>query len=325
MTVSYALRGHPKIPKVTRDLILETARKLNYVPDPMLSALMAYRRPSSQRYISTIAWIVNHAHPTRWKSEVPVYRGFWEGAEARCLELGYHLEPFWLREPGMTSKRFCQILQTRNINAAILMPQPTPRGRMKLNWDNISTVTIGHTLVEPRLHMVAGYQYRSFDTIMRRLRALGYRRIGYCIDSPLDERSDHSYLAGFLVAQQRMAPRDRIPYTGKNLLGKSLLAWVRRNKPQVIITANWNQTIATLRGAGYRVPEDIGVVAGPPIESSEEYISGIDEQPRLIGSAAVDLLHSVILRNERGIPANPLRVFVDGVWKPNKTVRRINR
>ncbi len=42
-TVSRALSGHPSIPDHTKERIRTIAKQLGYVPDPMLSALAAYR------------------------------------------------------------------------------------------------------------------------------------------------------------------------------------------------------------------------------------------------------------------------------------------
>ena len=40
-----------------------------------------------------------------------------------------------------------------------------------------------------------------------------------------------------------------------------------------------------------------------------------------VGAAAVDLLVAQIHRNERGLPANPYTVQVQGVWRPGNSVR----
>ena len=67
-TVSLALKHHPKIPAGTRERILGIAAKLGYAPDPMLSALSAYR--SSQRekvFQGTLAWLVNAVEGFDWK------------------------------------------------------------------------------------------------------------------------------------------------------------------------------------------------------------------------------------------------------------------
>ena len=41
--VSLALKKHPSIPAETRERIEAVAAEMGYVPDPMLSALAAYR------------------------------------------------------------------------------------------------------------------------------------------------------------------------------------------------------------------------------------------------------------------------------------------
>ena len=48
-TVSLALRNHPRLPAQTRERIQELAKKMGYVPDPFLRALVAYRGKMMQR------------------------------------------------------------------------------------------------------------------------------------------------------------------------------------------------------------------------------------------------------------------------------------
>ena len=64
-TVSLALRDHPRIPDSTKQIIRAAAEGLGYRPDPMLSALCAYRltkRPPKEQTV--IAWITNHRNRT---------------------------------------------------------------------------------------------------------------------------------------------------------------------------------------------------------------------------------------------------------------------
>src|ERR1043165_8780605 len=63
-SVSLALRDSPKIPIHTRNEVKAAAKKLGYIPDPMLKALSVYRshvRPKS--FQATLAWV--NSHPQR--------------------------------------------------------------------------------------------------------------------------------------------------------------------------------------------------------------------------------------------------------------------
>src|ERR1044072_3740665 len=99
-TVGLALRNSPRISPETRQKVQAVADRLGYQPDPMLSALNAYRqtkrRPTLQ---AAIAWINN------WPDRKALLRNadffeYHKGAIERARELGYEISEFWLREKG---------------------------------------------------------------------------------------------------------------------------------------------------------------------------------------------------------------------------------
>jgi hypothetical protein len=55
-------------------------------------------------------------------------------------------------------------------------------------------------------------------------------------------------------------------------------------------------------------------------ESGDKTIARIDQNDVLIGRTAVDYVVGMIQRNERGVPSTPLRILVEGVWVPGKSV-----
>ena len=73
---------------------------------------------------------------------------------ARACDFGYKLEHFWLVEPGLTPERFGDLLATRSINGLIIGRPPPRLHTMDLRWSRFSTVTLGLTLGNPRLHSV---------------------------------------------------------------------------------------------------------------------------------------------------------------------------
>ena len=67
-TVSRALKHHPGIPEKTRDKIMKVVHRLKYVPDPLLSALAAYK--NAQRpvgFLANLAWLTNFPTEEGWK------------------------------------------------------------------------------------------------------------------------------------------------------------------------------------------------------------------------------------------------------------------
>ncbi len=51
--------------------------------------------------------------------------------------------------------------------------------------------------------------------------------------------------------------------------------------------------------------------------------AGIDQQERIIGARAIELLISIFQAGERGVPETPLRLMVEGKWREGPTVQKV--
>ncbi|MCX6953972.1 MAG: LacI family DNA-binding transcriptional regulator [Verrucomicrobia bacterium] len=321
-TVSMALRNHPNIPPRTRDRILAIVKKLGYAPDPMLSALASYRsRVRAATYHGTFAWLTNSAFGFDWRDRRvrPHFTDYFEGARRRAALYGFQIETFDLHTSQMTPARLAAVLRARSIGGVLLCPQPRPDTTMAFPWAEFSVVTFGYTLAEPRLHTITAAQYRAMLQTMRELRQLGYRRIGLALHQEHDQRTDHNYLAGYLVEQQLSGAAALPPLTTPYDDTASLRHWWREHRPDAIVTGNY-RLLEALRAIGVRPPRDVGV-ACPVLPSSATDLAGVIENSLHIGEVAVDVLVPMIQRGERGVPASPHRVHVEGLWLPGKTVR----
>lgn len=333
MAVSLALRNHASVSKKRRAKIRAVAKQLNYSPDPTLSALAAYRQTHYPRPTATpIAWISNYPTCNYWNQPNHFVQQYFQGATQRAKEIGYHLEHFWLGEPGMTPQRLSSILYSRGINGILLTPQHRSFTHLNLDWDKFCAVTFGYSLVRPRLHMTTTNQYRSMSMVMRKLRSLGYRRIGLMILSFHDTRVQHNLYAAYLMDRLRVPaklqiPAFFVPESSRNIEAEKL-KWFRAYRPEVIITSNGGGLDGVLRSEGLHCPEDIGLVSlGTSDRRANEtgrIFSGTDENTEEVGVAAMDLLVTLMHRNERGVPSTPRTVLIDSKWVPGTTLRRMN-
>jgi hypothetical protein len=69
------------------------------------------------------------------------------------------------------------------------------------------------------------------------------------------------------------------------------------------------------------VPDDIGV-AYHTLDEKSRYLSGMKKNSYQIGVMAVDLLVDMLHRNERGTPARPYLLMVEGSWVEGNTLRK---
>ncbi len=320
-TVSLALRNRPGVPPDTCARLQRLAAELGYRPDPMLASLSRYRRHAPrERYQATLAWVTNFATRTGWRAE-EIYGEYYAGARERAAELGFRLQEFWLREQEMTAARATQILRARGIVGLLVAPQPTPAEEVALEWEQFSAVAIGYSLARPQLHMVGPNQYRCLRLAMEEMAARDYRRIGLVMRQASDDRVDHNWLAGYLVAQRTRPKRDRI----EALLlpdwdDGALAEWLQRERPDGVIS-KCAETLPALRRLGYRVPRDLGVALLTRVKPGRD-IAGIIESPAEVGAAAIDYLAGMLQRSERGIPTQPRRLLIEGCWIEGATVRR---
>jgi len=107
-----------------------------------------------------------------------------------------------------------------------------------------------------------------------------------------------------------------VPYTDQRAVG----TWLRAHRPDAIVTGNYH-FLDVLCSLGKKVPDDLGV-ACPLLPSPDADLAGVIENSVEIGSVAVDFLIGMIHRQERGIPANPQRIHVEGRWLAGRTLRR---
>lgn len=320
MTASRALRNQSNVTLQTRQRVLEAARQLQYKPNPLISALMTYRRSASAAPgFAVIAMITNFPTREGWKAP-RINLEFHAGAAVACERHGYRLEEFWLREPGMTSRRLSQILYNRNIAGLLVAPLPSPRGHLRLDWEQFAAVALGYSLAWPALHRAVNHQFRSMQLALRKLRKHGYHRPGLALRASYDQRVEHHWVGSFLLEQQR-AGASQLPLHVPNDRDWTYLEfqrWVRRSRPEVIITQH-EEVLDWLSRMRLRVPEDVGVIHlnCPP---EDLRWAGIVQNANAVGALAVDHLVGMLQRNERGIPEIPNYLLVEGSWRDGATV-----
>lgn len=287
---------------------------MGYRPDPVLSALNIYRHShQTPHYQSTLAWI--NAHPDRNAIQgVAEYHAYWVGAQRRAEEMGYRVEEFWYKEPGMTSQRFCQVLRTRQITGILLAPKFDSPCLLQLPWEFFSCVAFGlsHGI---DFHLVTGTQFSSARLAVRKMHAHGYRKIAIFVSDAFEKATDRNFSSGMYAECAELGCRFltlKLATKPTSAQIKNAVAWLKKNRPEAILA--YNLEIFELLGkAKLRMPEDVAVamIARDP---SRAQLASIDKNPEHIGSVAVDQLIGMINRNEKGLPIRPLKILVGSDW-----------
>ncbi len=322
-TVSLALRNSPKLPEATRAKVQRAAKILGYKPDPILSALVAYRTTSRPiTFQAKIAWFNGYADRKAVRS-IKTLNEYWEGANERADELGYKLEEFWLHEPGLTPSGLRRRLLARGIRGILVFPMGTPVALTEFAWRDFSAVALGYSLTEPQLHRVTNHQFRTALMLFRELRRLGYLRIGLSLVEVHDRRVNLALSSAFGAYDMRTPPADRVPphlrlhWEDR----EDFLKWLRRERPDAIITHD-ERIYDWVRAEGLKVPGDIGL-AFFNINRTEKTLTGVHQCDHRIGRVALNRLENMLHVHESGVPDFAQHVLIDGEWLQRKTTRQV--
>jgi LacI family transcriptional regulator len=319
--VSLALRNDPRVSASLRKRVQAVADEMGYRPDPMLTALSHYRRSKVRVPVSSeLAWINHWPEPKRLRT----YREFdayWRGALEEAERSGYRLEEFVLGGE-LPAARLEKVLRARNIRGILIPPWHTRYPDWKeFHREDFCVVRFGHSITNPRAHLVTADQLTDSVLAFDSIRARGYQRIGLVALADA-VRKRLRFLAGFMFAQSELEPGLRLPplvlpeeqSTGNQ---QKLKAWLEKHRPEAVLTDH-ALVPGMLAQAGYRVPQDVAVAALSVLDGNAD--AGIDQNSEEIGRAAVQLLISLIHHNERGIPEVCRELLVEGRWQDGSTL-----
>lgn len=314
-TVSLALRNDRSIPAITRGRIYAAAEKLGYKTNPLISALMTslHTRRISQKH-TVLAYVTADPEFAPWRS----FRMFIEmqdGARNRAAELGYHLEEFPLRAPGMTPRRYVQMLRTRGVLGMLIAPLPHGERTIELDFTGFAVVGIDMSVATPCIERVSNDHFQSALLAVQKCRELGYRRIGLVISRQLSDRLESRWLAGSRLAEDGIPKRDRVkrlmPEKTSDIVG-TLPGWYAKEKPDVIIMSELNP-----RGH-YQIPAKVGLVS-LSLEEPIGFLTGIFQDNRRMGAIAIEHLVARLERCEFGPDDRGRLHLLAGQWVAGKT------
>ncbi|MDI1250952.1 MAG: LacI family DNA-binding transcriptional regulator [Lacunisphaera sp.] len=315
-TVSMALRNDRSIPPATRSRIFAAAEKIGYKTNPLVSALMTslHARRTRQRH-SVLAYVTTDPEFAPWRS----YRMFiemQEGANMRAAELGYKLEEFALRAPGMTPRRYVQMLQARGILGMLIAPLPLGEHTIELDFTNFAVVGIDMSVAAPSIERVSNDHFQSALLAMHECQALGYRRIGFIVSRQLSERLGHRWIAAGHFAQLAMPPGQRVqpllPEGTDDILA-AIPEWYAREKPDVVIMSELNPH------GHYPLPPRVGMVSLSLEEQSLGQVAGIFQDNRRLGAIAIEHLVARLERCEFSSDDRGRLQLLAGRWTPGPT------
>jgi DNA-binding LacI/PurR family transcriptional regulator len=321
VTVSLALRDHPKISSKTRARIREVAEAMGYRPDPMLRALAEHRKAKGKHsFQAALGWI-NHLPERDFSKHYESFRLYRLGAEKRAEELGFTLDTFHVTADKISGKSLARILHSRGISGILV----SPHFKSTIDWDfdpqGLSAIAFGFSIRSPRFQIVTNSQAYSASLCVEKLKDLGHGRIGLLASRNVHERSAHNFVAGFLGAVFLSAPLDPFPvfFYEDSLANSSWREWFDVFKPDALIVDNAVEA-KIIQESGICIPEELSVVL-LNVFSGDDGWAGIDQRCERAGEIGVDTLVNLISHNVTGINECRQHVFVESSWKSGQTVK----
>ena len=327
--VSLALRDSPKISEATKKRVRQIADKSGYRPDARVVAMMTHlRKPHAVRQQACFGVISFYESLRAWEKSRHLAE-IYAGMQQRASELGYRLEPLWLRAPGMTYRRFRAILETRGMEGLLCFGSPDFEQDFPTELGKCAIVTVGLSIRTP-LHRVTSHFYNDTITVLNRVHELGYRRPGLVVGRYEAARSGHAHTAAYLGwCEHMLGPGRALPvHLMDGVEEKPLLNWLAGQEPDVLVFVHLYDMLpelhALLRRERIRVPGQLGVaVLSQLLEGS--HFSGLQQNQPLMGAWAVELLAARIANRDFGIPANPRIEMVESRWIDNGSLRARKR
>jgi DNA-binding LacI/PurR family transcriptional regulator len=327
-TVSMSLANNPRIPAATRERIQALAKKLGYRPNPYVSTLMRLRRQGKPLKDKPALALVNALDTEDgWRGNGSLtIRQMRDGAAERATLRGYRAQEFWLHRDGMSNERFSEVLHARGIQGLLVSPLADGRPPPALRWEYFATVSISVPLPSLTVTTVCNDHYFSSMQAVRECYRRGYRRPGLALREVHRHRFQGRWQGGYLVSGELMPDLELVEplFVADWDEEKSIMRWMRREKPDVVINLGGAPLHEVLTRGGWRIPQDLGFawLACPRLGDP---LSGIWQNGKLTGAMAVDTLISMVERHERGLPEQATTLMLEGQWNEGRTLRPLSK
>jgi LacI family transcriptional regulator len=319
-TASRSLAGRPGISRDNTERVLAAAQALGYQRNRLLGEVMsAARRGGTQTHLGSLGYLCLHADGQSWRRD-PTLHAHWAAARPRAASLGFKLEDFVLYAEGMSEQRLCDILLSRGIQGVLIAPFPGRPRPLRLKWDHLAAVCMGHESREPRLDCVLCRPDDCLLVSMDKLRESGHRRVGLALERYQDEIIHRGWSRAFASSGSPVRPL--LP---AQLERDGFLDWVRQERPDAILSlSSFRGEASPMRAwlleAGLEVPHDLSL-ASLDITDFHPGWGGMHQNSAEVGAAAAELLIAKLKAGAYGLPAVARSLHIHGEWRTGDTIR----
>ena len=319
-TVSKALRDHPSIPTETRQNIQAIAQRMGYERNPVYYALSRFRNDKNHSAPGAcIAYLENFGRGSgiiRLQHRELIL----QGAQNQAQLLGYKLEVISVGEDDHDTRSLTHHLRDQHIAGIVIGDFQPGCAEIALNWDDFAVAKVNSRHTEPEATVVSNDQLREVRLSFRKLKALGYQRIGLAIGRSDEDGCGHRHTAGYLMEAAALPEAQRVPpllfpyNINESALSAMLGRWVRRNAIDVVL-CNWQNIADMLRQAELKVPEQVACANLCLCDTEEHYLAGVRPRLDLVGERAVSIVVAQLKSSILGLPEFPSSLYVQSDWQ----------
>jgi DNA-binding LacI/PurR family transcriptional regulator len=307
MTVSRVIRNHGSASAKARKAVEECAARMGYEYNPEVSRLMSLMR-SGQRdqYHETlgILWFFDREKRRKNESITKLEQGILHRAE----QLGYRLDPIQFSDYEEHPQRLFDVLDNRGVRGVILTPLVETGENVKeefdFPWDDFAWVSFGNTHANREFHRVGHHHFFGMELALRHLTRDGVRRPAFYISEHLSDTVHHAY-SGSFFAHHPLGSEKAIPLKlPADIDLGDIAGWCKQHNVDALISPH-TETLTRLR--------DLPRLVSLHLKDGEG-VCGVDQQNRILGTYAVDMLVAQLHRDEKGLPEEPKLMLNKGRW-----------
>jgi len=314
-----ALKGRPDISAATCQRVREAAVRLKYRPDPLLTALSAYRnarRPTSFR--ETLAFLATRCDEKTWLSS-PETGDLLRGARSKAESLGYRLDYFNIGITGEDQRKAWKILRSRGIRGALIRSFPTPLDRINLPLKKFACIDLFSSPHLDHLPTVSSYHAQSMELALQELLKRGCRHPALVLEMELGEYLHHGWWMAFAVYSSRFTRASTCLREELVKNPEALFRWAEKRRVDALIFCSSENLVAeSWRKKALLKRMDLVCL---DLLDPGCGLAGIYQDRHRGGALAVEWLHGQLLTAQTEAANGPYSLLIPGTWKEGK--RRI--
>ncbi|WP_269523302.1 LacI family DNA-binding transcriptional regulator [Coraliomargarita parva] len=302
MTVSRVVRGEPTVKVATRQKVLALIEELGYHPDPLLSALSAYRTVGGGKGDgSTLVFL--DCDGTEYS------RGVFEGAQAEARFYGYRIELQRMPKTQKAQSQLQRVLYHRGVRGLLLGPSDHESDFSGWAWDRFAAVSLGALVHKPAMHAVAMDYFQGAFAACRILRGRGCGRIGFAVGGAYESRTGHRWMGGYLAG---IEGQSKLCYQTDPDSRDDFEKWCRSKKVDGLLTIHEELLEAwPFARENFLLLNDYAIQFKPELRS----LTHLSLNRAAIGAEGMRVLHHHLLRQSYGIPESPKLSQLQGQWR----------